>query len=63
MSQGIAEDAYEDVLGVLSDDLTIDEGGLKKYLEMLYSRGETRKLLTPSDVIDYSFLKTIKESQ
>jgi NitT/TauT family transport system substrate-binding protein len=61
MSRGIAEDAYEDVLGVLSDDLTIDEGDLKKYLEMLYSRGETRKLLTPSDVMDNSFLRAIKQ--
>jgi ABC-type nitrate/sulfonate/bicarbonate transport system substrate-binding protein len=57
ISQGIAEDAYEDVLGVLLDDLSINEEGMKKYLEMLHSRAETRRLLAPTDVVDYSFLK------
>ena len=61
ITQEVGEDAYEDMLGVMSDDLIIDEGRLKKYLENLYSRGETQKLLTPSDVIDDSLLKAIKQ--
>jgi ABC-type nitrate/sulfonate/bicarbonate transport system substrate-binding protein len=61
VTQEIAEDTYEEMLGVMSDDLTIDDERLKKYLETLHSRGETRKLLTPSDVADASILKAIKQ--
>ena len=63
INQRVAEDAYEDVLGVLLDDLIIHEESMKKYLEMLHSRGETRRLLAPIDVIDYSFLKGAQQTQ
>ena len=36
------------------------DGGLNKYLEMIHSRGETTKVLTVNDVVDYSYVKAVK---
>lgn len=47
-------------MGVLLDDMIMAESGLTKYLEMIRSRGETSKLLTINEIVDYSYLKTVK---
>ncbi|HWO43553.1 MAG TPA: ABC transporter substrate-binding protein [Candidatus Eisenbacteria bacterium] len=60
VDQGVAEEAYDDISGVLLDDMMMSEGGLKKYLEMIYGRGETNKPLTVNEIVDYSFLKALK---
>lgn len=60
VDQGVAEEAYQDILGVLLDDMIMADGGLNKYLEMIHSRGETTKVLTVNDVVDYSYVKAVK---
>ena len=60
VNQGVAEEAYEDIQGVLLDDMIMAESGLNKYLEMIHGRGETSKVLTINEVADYSFLKALK---
>jgi hypothetical protein len=45
---------------VLLDDMMMAESGLNKYLEMIYGRGETNKPLTVNEIVDYSFLKSLK---
>jgi len=60
ISQGVAEEAYEDIIGVMLDDLIMADGGMKQYLEIIHSRGETGKLLTPAEVVDYSFVRAVK---
>jgi ABC-type nitrate/sulfonate/bicarbonate transport system substrate-binding protein len=60
VDQGVAEEAYDDISGVLLDDMIMAESGLNKYLEMIYGRGETNKPLTVNEIIDYSFLKSLK---
>jgi NitT/TauT family transport system substrate-binding protein len=60
INQGVAEEAYEDISGVMLDDLMMAESGMKKYLEIIQGRGETSKLLAPNEVVDYSFLKAVK---
>lgn len=60
VDQGVAEEAYEDIMGVLLDDMIMAESGLTKYLEMIRSRGETSKLLTINEIVDYSYLKAVK---
>jgi NitT/TauT family transport system substrate-binding protein len=57
VDQGVAEEAYDDISGVLLDDMIMAESGLNKYLEMIYGRGETNKPLTVNEILDYSFLK------
>jgi hypothetical protein len=60
VDQGVAEEAYDDIAGVLLDDMMMAESGLNKYLEMIYGRGETNKPLTVNEIVDYSFLKSLK---
>ena len=60
VDQGVAEEAYQDILGVLLDDMIMADSGLNKYLEMIHSRGETAKVLTVNDVVDYSYVKAVK---
>ena len=60
IDQGVAEEAYDDISGVLLDDMMMAESGLNKYLEMIYGRGETNKPLTVNEIVDYSFLKSLK---
>jgi hypothetical protein len=60
VDQGVAEEAYDDISGVLLDDMMMAESGLNKYLEMIYGRGETNKPLTVNEIVDYSFLKSLK---
>jgi hypothetical protein len=60
IDQGVAEEAYDDIGGVLLDDMMMAESGLNKYLEMIYGRGETHKPLTVNEIVDYSFLKALK---
>jgi NitT/TauT family transport system substrate-binding protein len=60
ISQGVAEEAYDDIAGVMLDNLMMADSGMKQYLEIIYSRGETARLLTPAEVTDYSFLKGMK---
>jgi len=60
ISQGVAEEAYDDIIGVMLDDLIMADSGMKQYLEIIHSRGETGRLLTPSEVADYSFVRTVK---
>ena len=59
VDQGVAEEAYDDISGVLLDDMIMAESGLNKYLEMIYGRGETSKTLTVNEIVDYSFLKAL----
>jgi NitT/TauT family transport system substrate-binding protein len=60
VDQGVAEEAYDDIMGVLLDDMIMAETGLNKYLEMIHSRGETTKVLTINEIVDYSYLKAVK---
>lgn len=60
VDQGVAEEAYDDISGVLLDDMMMAESGLNKYLELIYGRGETNKPLTVNEIVDYSFLKALK---
>jgi ABC-type nitrate/sulfonate/bicarbonate transport system substrate-binding protein len=60
VDQGVAEEAYDDISGVLLDDMIMAESGLKKYLELIYGRGETNRPLTIDEIVDYSFLKSLK---
>lgn len=60
IDQRVAEEAYDDISGVLLDDMMMAESGLNKYLEMIYGRGETTKPLTANEIVDYSFLKSLK---
>lgn len=60
VDQGVAEEAYQDILGVLLDDMIMADTGLNKYLEMIHGRGETTKVLTVHDVVDYTYVKAVK---
>ena len=57
VSQGVDEEAYEDINGVLIEGMRMEENQIRNYLEGAYKRGELNKPLTVSEVIDYSLLR------
>lgn len=60
VSPAVAEESYEDINGVILDDLMMPEKQVRSYLEDAHGRGEFSRLLSVSDVFDYSFVKGIK---
>lgn len=60
VNRTVAEESYEDIRGVIVDDLMMPEGQVKSYLENSHAKGEISKPLGVGDVIDYSFLKPPK---
>ena len=60
VSKANATESYEDIAGVIVDSMLMRDDQLQKYLESSQARGETPKLLRPSDVFDFSLLRNIK---
>jgi len=57
VNRAVAEESYEDIRGVIVDDLMMPENQVKSYLESAHAKGELSKPLGVSDVFDYSLLK------
>ena len=60
VNRTVAEESYEDIHGVIVEDLMMPEGQVKSYLESAHAKGELSKPLGVGDVFDYSFLKAAK---
>ncbi len=60
VTPGVAAEAYEDINGVLVENLLMPDEQLKSYVEKASSRGEIPKPLSMSDVFDLSLLKNLK---
>ena len=60
VSKANATESYEDIAGVIVDSMLMRDDQLQKYLESSHGRGETPKLLPPSDVFDFSLLRNLK---
>jgi NitT/TauT family transport system substrate-binding protein len=57
---GVAEEAYDDIIGVMLDDMYMPESALKKYLETAYARGDIAKAMAVNEIVDYSLLRSLK---
>ena len=60
VSPTVAEESYEDIMGVVLDDLIMPEPRVRNYLDGAQSRGELSKTISVNDIIDYSLIKGIK---
>jgi len=60
VTRSVAEESYEDIRGVMVEDLMIPESQVKSYLESSHAKGELSRAIPVAEVIDYSFLKTAK---
>ncbi len=60
VNRAVAEESYEDIHGVIVEDLMMPESQVKSYLESAHGRGELSRALAVSEVIDHSFLKALK---
>jgi NitT/TauT family transport system substrate-binding protein len=61
VAPGVAEEAYDDIAGVMVDDLIMPEDRVNNFLERAQSRGELgKKPLTMSEIFDYSFARGLK---
>jgi ABC-type nitrate/sulfonate/bicarbonate transport system substrate-binding protein len=60
VDQGVAEEAYDDIIGVMLDDMIMPESALKKYLETAHGRGDVSKAMAVSEIVDYSLLRALK---
>lgn len=60
VSPKVAEESYEDILGVMIENLIMPEERLKIYLESGYTDIKGTKLIPPSEMVDYSMLRGMK---
>jgi ABC-type nitrate/sulfonate/bicarbonate transport system substrate-binding protein len=60
VAPGVAAEAYEDINGVLIENLVMPEERLKSYLDTANSRGEINRPLAVSDAFDLSLVKNLK---
>ena len=57
VQQRVAEEAYEDLIGIMLPDMIWPEEKVKNYLASGYVRMETGKSVSVADVVDYSILR------
>jgi ABC-type nitrate/sulfonate/bicarbonate transport system substrate-binding protein len=61
VASGVAEEAYDDIAGVMVEDLVMPEERVNIFWERAQSRGELgKKPLTMSEIFDYSFARGLK---
>ena len=60
VSPTVAEESYEDIMGVALDDLIMPEPQLRNYLDSAQGRGELSKTIAVNDIVDYSLIKGMK---
>jgi ABC-type nitrate/sulfonate/bicarbonate transport system substrate-binding protein len=60
VTPSVAAEAYEDINGVIIENLAMPEEQLKSYLDNASVRGEIPKPLTVSDVFDLSLIRSLK---
>jgi ABC-type nitrate/sulfonate/bicarbonate transport system substrate-binding protein len=61
VAPGVAEEASDDIAGVMVDDLIMPEDRVNNFLERAQSRGELgKKPLTMSEIFDYSLARGLK---
>jgi ABC-type nitrate/sulfonate/bicarbonate transport system substrate-binding protein len=60
VTPNVAAEAYQDINGVIVENLVMPDEKLKSYLDKASSRGEIAKPLTVSDAFDLSLMRTLK---
>jgi ABC-type nitrate/sulfonate/bicarbonate transport system substrate-binding protein len=60
VTPNVAAEAYEDINGVIVENLVMPDEKLKSYLDKAISRGEIAKPLAVSDAFDLSLMRTLK---
>jgi hypothetical protein len=60
ITQEVGEESYDDILGVMIDNMMMREDRLNNYLEFAHSRGIIGKSMPASDIVDYSLLRANK---
>jgi NitT/TauT family transport system substrate-binding protein len=60
VSPAVATEAYDDINGIIVEDLVMPEEQIKKYLETTHARGDIPRSLMPSDAFDFSLVKSLR---
>jgi ABC-type nitrate/sulfonate/bicarbonate transport system substrate-binding protein len=60
VGERVAEEAYDDLVGVMLPDMIWPDEKFKAYVESGYSRPEGSKPVSIGDIVDYSFARALK---
>jgi len=60
VSAANATESYEDINGVIVNELMMRDDQIRKYLDTAYSRGDIPRPISVADFVDFSLLKTLK---
>ncbi len=55
----VAAEAYDDINGIMVDNLVMPEEPIKKFLEAMHSRGDIPRSLAPADAFDFALVKNL----
>jgi len=60
VTPGVAAEAYDDINGIVVENLMMSDEQLKSYLERAYNRGDFSKPLNVSEAFDFSLVRNLK---
>ena len=60
VTQRVAEEAYDDLLGVMLPAMIWPEDKFKSYLDSGYVRTDSSKAISLGDIVDYSVLRGLR---
>jgi hypothetical protein len=60
VNQRVAEEAYNDLMGVMLTDMIWPEDKFKNYIDASYARNDNNKPVTVAEIVDYSLLRALK---
>jgi ABC-type nitrate/sulfonate/bicarbonate transport system substrate-binding protein len=60
VSAANATESYDDIHGVIVNELMMRDEQIRKYLDRAYSRGDIPRPVSVADFVDFSLLKSLK---
>lgn len=60
VTPAVAAEAYDDINGIMVENLLMPEDQIKKYLDNTHARGDIPRGLTPSETFDFSLVKNLR---
>jgi ABC-type nitrate/sulfonate/bicarbonate transport system substrate-binding protein len=60
VNQRVAEEAYNDLMGVMLTDMIWPEDKFKNYIDTSYARNDSNKPVVIGEIVDYSLLRALK---
>ncbi len=60
VTPAVAAESYDDINGIMTDNLVMPEEPIKKFLDGMHARGDIPRSLAPADAFDFGLIKNLR---